>query len=188
MCPLPAMWSSWFFGRIDSTCFSLAVSRTFFFGETFLRAHFTTHRCFHRYLQLVPCVSHGFLVLSIFWIDELNASQSSSIIDLWFFSSPYACFSFFCAAFDLPDYIWGLKESGLVVAWISVSRSPDHISPSGGFCVQEYELCESCPWTWQTSIHIDNPVVVNAASRFVCVVLVTSMYFSGIGNVSSFCT
>ena len=51
------------------------------------------HRRHHWNFKLAPGVFDGFLVLSIFQIDQFDTSQPSSIIELWFFQSPF-CFFF----------------------------------------------------------------------------------------------
>ena len=39
-------------------------------------------------LQLFPCIFDGFFIVTIFRIDEINASQSSSIIEFWLLDCP----------------------------------------------------------------------------------------------------
>ena len=60
------------------------------------------------------------------------------------------------------------------------------------FFIQYGESCEICPCIWQFSISINVPIVCygfsNITSNKKSVVLVTSIYFSGIGNNSSFGT
>ena len=53
-----------------------------------LLSQFPPH-CLHRNFQPFPCVCNGFLNLSIIRIDEINASQFSIVIELWFFNSPF---------------------------------------------------------------------------------------------------
>ena len=106
--PFSAMWSSWFLGSVDSKrllvdSWASTMHARFclldvvgFFGfvcgfprlvRTLLRSHFTKHRRLHRYLQLFLAFFflNGIIVLSILRIDEVNVSQLSSIIKLWFF-------------------------------------------------------------------------------------------------------
>ena len=86
--------------------------------------------------------------------------------------------------------ISGHEQSGLVVAWILVKRSSEHTYPGGGFsinnvsCVNAVHDSGRVPSTFQRSL---TRFSCNT-SRFVWVVLVTSKYFSEIGNDSSFGT
>ena len=70
---------------------SRAVSHTQLVGAL-LRSHFARHCRLHPYLQLFHAFFNGFLVLSIFWMDEINVSQFLSIIELWFFDGPFMLF------------------------------------------------------------------------------------------------
>ena len=134
----------------------------------------------------------AFLMISL----NSPSSRSMKYIPLSFralscfgFSIVHSCFSCFLAAFDLPIQISGHKYSGLVVAWIIIRRSPDHIYPGRVFSFNNVNFVNPVhaadkvrsPPTFQSSL-------IRFSSRFVCVVLVTSMYFSGIGNDSSFDT
>ena len=65
-----------------------------------------------------------------------------------------------------------------------------HIS-SGRFLFHGSKICESFPRIWQTSVGIDSPIIVDTFLHDVQIsvsFLVTSTYFSGIGNVSSWGT
>ena len=56
------------------------------------------------------------------------------------------------------------------------------------FFFQQSKLCETCPRIRQVSRPINVLIIINAllwTSKFIWVVLVTSMHFSGIGNDSS---
>ena len=91
---------------------------------------FGRHRRQHWNFQLSPCVFDGFFIFTIFRIDEINASQPSSIIELWFPVCPFLLFSLLIGISNFgPNF--SNKFSGLVVAWIFVSLPPDHIYP---FC------------------------------------------------------
>ena len=107
----------------------------------------------------------------------------------WIFSSDHFCFSFSLAFFPTVFQISGHKWSGLDVSCFLVNLSPDHMYPSGGFSsnkvnwvkpVQESDKSRD-PSTFQKSSMRFSCLT----SKFVWVVLDTSMYFSGIGNGSS---
>ena len=63
--------------------------------------HLSRHGRFHQNFKLLSCVLNGLFILSIFVIDKIDASQSSSIVKLCC-SMAHSCFSFFLAAFDMP--------------------------------------------------------------------------------------
>ena len=123
----------------------------------------------------------------------MDASQLPSIVELWFFSIAHWCFPFFWAAFAMPDHVSGHKFSGLW--WLLeflVSRTPSHRFPFGGFSysgvnfvnpVRESDKLRSTSTFQESSVRLPCNT-----SKFVCVVLVTSTYFSGSGNVPSFGT
>ena len=56
----------------------------------------------------------GFFIFTIFRIDEINASQSSNIVEFWFLVCPFLLF--FLLAFPILDQTSGHTFSGLVVA------------------------------------------------------------------------
>ena len=76
-------------------------------------------------------------------------------------------------------HISGHLLSGLEVVCFLVSLSPDHVHPSSGLSVNKINLVKP--------VHAsDNSLFsINNTPSDVCVVLVASMYFSGIGNDSS---
>ena len=121
---------------------------------------------------------------SMKWIPR-NLLASSS----FGFSIAHLCFSLSLAFFDIPLQSSGHEWSGLDVACRFVSLSPDHMYPSGGFLlnrvnwvkpVQESDKSLDPSIFQQSSMRLSC-----VTSKFVCVVLETSMYFSGIGNDSS---
>ena len=73
----------------------------------------------------------GFFELRICWINEipLNFLALSS----FGCSIAHFCFPLRCPASDIVFHISGHKWSGLNVVGFFVSRSPDHVCPSGGF-------------------------------------------------------
>ena len=168
------MWSSWSSGRADSKTLSRGFMslydarmlslfsgfcwvlwfRCLFFqqlGGTLLRSHFT-----RRFLSV-------FLVLSIFWVNEINDSRSSSIIERWFFESPFLLLLFLsCFQHVRPNYR-PQNNQGLVVAWLSkigrflrfyyVSMNLTDVDPRRhsndrqyGFLASHPDLCQQ-PWS-----------------------------------------
>ena len=131
------------------------------------------------------CVFNVFVELSIIRIDKVDASQLPRIIGLRFIDGPLLGFPFV----ELL-HVSGPKWSSMIVA-IFVSRSLDHKNPLGRFSfgivnvnpVHESDKLRSTSTFQQTSIRLSCNT-----SNLVCVVPVTSMYFSGIGKVSSFGT
>ena len=195
--PLPAMWSSWSFGRDDfkrcivDSCAS-TMHACFVFGillesplfasrswsqEDFFVCSVAKHCRIHSNFQLCPCVLDGFFVFTIFRIDETNASQLSSVVDLWLFkkrktplsfrasstfafSIAHSCFSFFWAAFDMLDQFQATNNQ---VWWLLGSSygALDHINPEGGFSLNNVniplEVSLSIKWTsWILSMNLMN--------------------------------
>ena len=115
-----------------------------------------------------------------------------SISDLVFssfgFSKAHLCFAFFFAASDISFQISGHTSSGREVVCFLVSPLPDHVYLSGGVSFNRTNLVKPVHAS-DNSLSIDIPIIINFffinTSRDVNVVLVTSMYFSGIGNDSS---
>ena len=117
-----------------------------------------------------------------------------AIVELWFLDCPaLLCFlSFFFAASDIKFHISGHTSSGREVFCFIASLLPDHVYPSGGFSIGGQIL-------WILSMHPTilflhprssnlQSVFSNITSSDVHDVLVTSMYFNGIGNDSFFGT
>ena len=73
---------------------------------------FARHCCIHWNFQLSRCVLDGFLIFSIFRIDEINASQPSSIIEFWFLVCPFLLlsverlFQFWSILQAIHDLVW----------------------------------------------------------------------------------
>ena len=101
------------------------------FLQAFSRSHLATHGCLHGNFHF-SFVFDGFFVLTMFHTDEINASQSSSIIEHWFFDSPIMLL-LFLSCFRHAGQISGHNMSGLAVAGIFASRHPDHMYPLGRF-------------------------------------------------------
>ena len=93
-----------------------------------------------------------------------------------------------CLALYICFHKSGRTMSGLEVVCFVVSLSPDHVYPSGGLSFNEMKLVKPVHASDNSlSIHVRTIINIfsNNTSSDVCVVLVTSMRFSGIGNDSS---
>ena len=92
---------------------------------------FAKHCCWHRNFQLSPRGFHCELEFFVVWFNEEYSSQLSGIVELWFLDSPSLfCFLFRCIGHTF--HISGHTSSGREVFCFLVSRSPDHVYPSGG--------------------------------------------------------
>ena len=136
--------------------------------------------------------------LRAFVMIGLNSSSSGSMKKIPLNRLALSSFGFsiahFCFAFSSLHQTYastsGHTLSGPEVVRFLVSLSPDHVCPSGGLSFNQMSLVKP--------VHAsDNsrspptyvPVIINIFSNKISseinVVLVTSMYFSGIGNDSS---
>ena len=94
---------------------------------------------------------HGFFAFSIFWIDEMNASKSSSVINLWFVRLPILAslsseLFFPCRTKLQPRLIsWWLLE-------FFVGLSPNHMCPLGGFSFNRVNFVNP----FQDSVNFDS--------------------------------
>ena len=80
-----------------------------------------------------------FSVLSIFRIDETNASPSSSVLDLRLFNCPFVLLLL------------------LSCFWHATTFQASKIRSCSCMIFCKPHPRESCPWIWQTSIHVDIP-------------------------------
>ena len=178
------------FVRIDNTSiFGLAIPNTAAGFTAAIHRCSTKHCCGHRNFKLSTSVFHGVLEFFIFWFNEEDTSQSSGIIELWFLDSPLLLrFAFRCIRHTLPHiwpYIvgsWGclfLRQSSQTMSFHQVAFRSIKINLVKLVQTSDNSLS---PSTFQWS-----PMCFpRITSSDVCVVLVTSMYFNGIGNDSSF--
>ena len=105
------------------------------------------------------------------------------------FSIVHFCFAFFFGAQDICFHISGHTFSRRDVVCFLVSLSPDHVYPSGGLSLNKKNLLKLV----HASDNSFSPSTFQQSSRFFSnntsidenVVLVTSMYFNGVGNDSS---
>ena len=134
-----------------------------------------------------------------FFIISLNPSSAGSMkwiprkcpaLSSFGFSIARLCFSLRFDASDTSFQISGHRESlvWMSFAFLSVSPRTRYIHPVV-FCIQHRGRCKTCPRIWQFSISINVPIIVEIFSSItssdVLVALVTSIYFSGIGNDAS---
>ena len=133
----------------------------------------------------------GFLKFTFFRIDETNASQSSSIVEFWLLVHPFLFFSLVSGFSNFSPYFRPhIVRSG---GSLNICQSPlDHKNPFGGFSfnIQNFvhPFQESDKLRFASTFHRSSKRFSCNTSRFLSVALVTSMYCSGIGNVSSFGT
>ena len=176
VCYTVQSYSDRFVGIDNTSVFGLVFPNTSAAFSAAVYWGFKRHCCWHPYFQLSTSVFHGVFEFFIFWFNEEDTTHLSGIIELWFLDSPFfLCFAFRCIRHMLP-HVWPY----IVGSWgCFFSR----LCPPGP-CVsvmwpfdQKDESCEACP----SSICLSN----NTSSE-ACAVLVTSMYFNGIGNDSSF--
>ena len=135
---------------------------------------------------------HGFFELTTFQVNEINTSRSPSIVEFcllvctFLFFILLSGFSHFC-----PDFGPQILRSGSRLNFCQSPPGP-HIYPFGSFSFNRVKLVNPVQQS-------DKPLFASTfksssicfscnTSKCVCVVLVTSMYFTGIGNVSSFGT
>ena len=110
-----------------------------------------------------------------------NIPHNSLAFSSFGFSIIHLCFAFFFTASDINFHVSGHTSAGLEVVCFLVSLSLDHVYPSGSLSFNRKNLV--------LSIHV--PVIfilspIKHPMMCIYIVLVTSMYFSGIGNDSSF--
>ena len=118
--PLPAMWSSWSFGRDGSRC-CLVDSWASTIGilldwQLFASVSWKLKSFFVPFLQGIAAsigtsnfllaFFWGFSKFSIFWINEINASQPPSVIEFWLLDCPLLLFSLLSGFSNFRPYFW----------------------------------------------------------------------------------
>ena len=139
--------------------------------------------------QISMSVFHDMFKFLVIWFNEEDLPQLSGIIELWFLRGPFLlCFLSRCIGHMLP-HIWPY----IVRSWCCLF--PRESLPRT-MKIRQVAF-RSIKWIlWSLSMHLiilslhprssNHQYFSNNTSSDVCVVLVTSMYFSGIGNDSSF--
>ena len=207
--PLPAIWSSWPLWRVPSIRFlvdSPASTMHAYFAlqltETLqvslysarlvvqgIAAGIETSNILRAFFMF-PWILHNpcFLEFFIRWIKEVNTKQFSSIVKLWFFDSPLLIFSSLRRFWHIFPYFWPQKvwSGGRLLSCQSPPRTtffhPVFSYPiwwtqwNMSTYVTILDLHERSNNRWYFVQHLSNDL--RAA-------LVTSMYFSGIGNDAS---
>ena len=139
---------------------------------------------FLRAAFIVSLSSSSFRSIKIF------PSQLSGIVELWFLDRPSLFrFLFRCIGHKFP-HIWPHIVRTRSFFCFLENLPLDHENPSGGLSFNKMILVNPVgvsdhsfsPSTFQSS----SICLSNNTPSDVCVVLVTSMYFIGMGNVSSF--
>ena len=124
-----------------------------------IRSPFARHGWCHKSFQFSPCVFENSWVFSVTWINEVNP-LSLRALSSFGFSFAHSCFSPFWAALPIFVHTSGNTWSCLVVDWIFVSLTLDHIS-FWKFFFQKSKFRETFPRIWQASVRIDIPKNVN---------------------------
>ena len=153
-------------------------------GRTMLTvlAGLARHRGSHWCFQLLANILDGLFKFLVLRVNEI-ISRSFLALSSWGFSCDHFCFSLGLAFLPILIQRSGHKWCGLDVNCRG-SVSPDHIYPSGGFSSNRIKWVKPV----QESDKSLDPSSMRRScltSKFVCVVLETSMYFCGRGNGSS---
>ena len=207
------MWSSWFFGREDSRrCLvdpcAATIHACFFLNRvgltpspfSFLKRarwvlfwpcpFFARHCRLHRNFQFYPRIFDGFFVFSIIRINKVNAFNLRALSSFGF-SIAHSCFSLLNGFSNLGPYFrQHVLRSGSCLNFCQLLPGP-HVSLGGCSFNREHFV---------NSFHGSDKLLFGStfqesSTRFSCMTsrsvrvdLVTSMCFSGIGNVSSYGT
>ena len=108
---------------------------------SFLARHCRLHRNF----QHAPCVLDGFLKFTIFRINEINASEPSSIVECGLVSFAHSCFFSILSCFSQfePYILQAIRD--LVSSWFKLLSVSLQTTSLWRFLFQHCELCESFP-------------------------------------------
>ena len=103
---------------------------------------------------------HNILEFLIIRINEVNTTQSSGIVELWFFDSPLSLLFAFRRFRHFFPNLWPQS----VCVWsggrlLSCQSPPRPCISIRWFFIQYSEPCETCPCIWQFSISINVPTV-----------------------------
>ena len=146
----------------------------------------TRHCRWHGNFELPTSVFHDVLEFLILRINEVHPRKLLAWSSFGF-SMAHFCFSLRLDASDLCFHTSGHNFSGLEVVYFLVSLPADHIFSSCGVSLKIVNCPGPCIWLFTICIHV--PVIFNIVLQHYvqsrAVVVVTSMYFIGIGNVCS---
>ena len=177
-----------FVGFSDECVFCLARIRSSTSLLVLSSPDLAWHGCWHRNFQLFPRVYNGFLELCICRVNEINTSQFSSIINLWFFrlsTLVFLCVELRPTYFPnfLPQVIW----PGCCL--FPCQPLPDHVTRLGGFpsnMVNRVKPVYATDRSRSPSILQQSSMWrPGITSKVVLAALATSIYRNGIGNDSS---
>ena len=150
---------------------------------------FAVHCSWHRNFQLSTRIFHKTLEFLIIRINEVNTTQFFSIVELRFFDSPLLLFFAFRRIRHIFPNLWPQSVwSGCGLVFLSVFSQTMYIHPSGGFSSNTVNLVTLSTYLTILDLHQrsnSHRYFSSITSKDVFVVLVTSMYFSGIGNDAS---
>ena len=79
-------------GLNNTRIFRFALSNCATSFPVLLKLHSTRHCCWHRNFQLSSSIYRDILEFLTIRINEVNTTQSSGIIELWFLDSPLLLF------------------------------------------------------------------------------------------------
>ena len=150
--------------------------------------YFARHCWWHRNFQLSTSGFDCELEFFVIWFVEEYSLQVSGIVELWFLDSPSLfCFLFFAAS-DMCYHLSDHTLSGREVVCFLVSLPTDHVYPSGGLSFNKVNLVKpvhASDHSLSISTFQSSSICFsNITSKDVWVVLVTSMYFIGLGTYS----
>ena len=118
------------------------------------------HCGWHQDFQLSTSILHNILDFFICWINEVNTTQCSSIVELQFVHSPLSLFSSLRRFRHIFPHLW--RQSVWAGGRLFSCQSPTGPWKSiWWFLIQFCESCETCPRIWQFSISINVRIVVD---------------------------
>ena len=95
-----------FVGFNNAGVFCLSIFRTATGLPALFASGFAKHCSWHRNFQLSTGIHHNILEFSICWINEVNTTQFSSIVELRFFDSPLLLSSSLRRFRHIFPYLW----------------------------------------------------------------------------------
>ena len=145
-----------FVGFNDTCVFCLTIFRDAAGFPVLFASVFARHCSWHRNFQLSTRIFHDILEFFVSWINEVNTTQSSGIVELWFLDGPLLLLFSFRRFRQIFPSLWpqGVWSGGRLVFCQSV---PDHVYPSGGFSFNILNLVKTVhvsdnsrrSWTFQ---------------------------------------
>ena len=141
----------------------------------------TRHSGSHWRVQFLASILDGLSEFLILRIDQVFTTQTSGIIEFWFFDSPFFAFLYvWMHRTHVSTFLSVICQAWRSFVFLSVSTRTTFFRLAVSLQVQVSDNSRS-PSTFQKS----SICFSNNPSNDVCVFLVTSNYFSGIGNDSS---